>query len=302
MPTHRREIIYQSDSTASFRAWGSQVDQGFEAAGAIRASDAGQINWNTVNVPAGPNQFTNGTIYQFTDALQTTHPVFIQLVYGIGGLSSPSLLLRVGTNTNGNSVLSNSQQIAQLDTRGNSTSPGRSFFCCGPSWFAASLQMNRVTNPTNPHAMCLSVERTKNGSGEDTSEGIIAVVMAMDGGGSAAHRWAQFYSYSANAWRPRDTIGVMWPNNGELLGNSDGQLSTPHPFHAFDRARVLNPITSFIGVDIRMHRQEVPFTVYHYLQNIRYIVTPQLEFNTSVSHVGQFRVGGNNLTYAMRWE
>ena len=91
---------------ASFRAWGSAIASAIVAAGLVKTSDTGQINWSTVLKPSGAANFPGFEIYRFNDSLQSTYPVFIKVQYGSSTASNPGMRIGTGTITDGAGTLS----------------------------------------------------------------------------------------------------------------------------------------------------------------------------------------------------
>jgi hypothetical protein len=94
---------------ADFRAWGSELSAAMQTCGLLPSADTGQINWTTVARPAGNNTAAGYEIYQFTDSLQATYPIFVKIEYGTGNThtnyDSPALWITVGQGSNGSGTL-----------------------------------------------------------------------------------------------------------------------------------------------------------------------------------------------------
>lgn len=113
MTTNTRTLLFDSITSANFRAWGSNVAAMLAAVGLIQTTDTGQINWTTVAVSTGSSgEFIQGyEIYRFADTLQATRPVFIKVEYGStngGGATvqgAPCIYVTVGTTTDGAGIL-----------------------------------------------------------------------------------------------------------------------------------------------------------------------------------------------------
>lgn len=88
---------------AAFRAWGSGISAALAAAGLVKTADTGQINWTTVLAPTTTNTQVGYEIWRFSDALQSTYPVFVRIDYGSNFYFAvnPQIWVTVGTATNG---------------------------------------------------------------------------------------------------------------------------------------------------------------------------------------------------------
>lgn len=106
MATQSWSSPVDTTTTAGFRAWGSELSAKFAAVGLVQASDTGQINWTTVNLP-GSGAYGGYEIWRFNDSLQATAPIFIKIEYGAASTinSSPGLRITVGTGSNGAGTL-----------------------------------------------------------------------------------------------------------------------------------------------------------------------------------------------------
>jgi hypothetical protein len=116
MTTNTYTTTWDHSTTAGFRAWGSALSAAIQACGCALTADTGQINWATVNVPAGANTAAGYEIYAFTDTLQATSPIYIKLEYGTGPLGAanyPMLWVTVGTATNGAGTLTGTTTVRQ---------------------------------------------------------------------------------------------------------------------------------------------------------------------------------------------
>lgn len=123
MTTSTYSTTWAHVDSPSFRLWGSKLSAALQACGLLQTADTGQINWTTVAY-SNTASFSSGyEIYQFTDELQATSPVFIRIDYGTGNqpgvaTGSPSIWVTVGTGTDGagnlTGVVSTQEQITGL--------------------------------------------------------------------------------------------------------------------------------------------------------------------------------------------
>lgn len=92
-------ILHNSD--AAFRSWGQTIANAIVAAGLVKTTDTGQIDWGTVTKPIA-NTAGGYEIYRFDDALQATRPIFIKFEFGTGGsVNNPQMWVTAGTATDG---------------------------------------------------------------------------------------------------------------------------------------------------------------------------------------------------------
>lgn len=100
-------------SDAGFRAWGSELSGQIGSVGTIstcltQTADTGQINWASVARP-GTNTAGGYEIWQLTDSLGVSSPVYLKVEYGTGSSSAiPMVWVTTGTGTNGSGTLTGS--------------------------------------------------------------------------------------------------------------------------------------------------------------------------------------------------
>lgn len=178
MATDQRTLPGVSNTDADFRSWGSGLSAQFAAVGLVKAADTGQIDWSTVLKPSGSGQQRGYEIWRFNDALQATRPVFIRIDYGTGIFSnSLGLWVTVGTGTNGAGTLTGQVNTVRAVSASAVPTTGVSY-CSG-----SSSRLNLVTNyGVSTSVMVLCVERTKNGAGSDTGDGIIRLKYSSQDG------------------------------------------------------------------------------------------------------------------------
>lgn len=179
MSTDQRTLPGNFTVDADFRSWGGGLSAQFAAIGLVKTSDTGQIDWSTVLKPTGSLQQRGYEIWRFNDALQATKPVFIRIDFGSASSlpTAPGLWVTVGTGTNGAGTLTG--QVSTIRTAGaGSTVASATSYCSG-----SSSRLNLVTNASGVGTvMVICVERTKNGAGVDTGDGIIRLIYANSDG------------------------------------------------------------------------------------------------------------------------
>ena len=108
MATYSFNQVIDHSSDATFRAWGSAINNALTTVGLTQTADTGQVNWTTVTRP-GTNTTAGYEIWRFNDSLQATAPIFIKLSYGTATSALfPRLLCDIGTGSDGAGTLTNS--------------------------------------------------------------------------------------------------------------------------------------------------------------------------------------------------
>lgn len=154
---------------AQFRAWGKAISDSLQAVGIVKTADSGQINWATVAAPTAANTQMGYEIYRFNDTLQSTAPVFIKLAFGSGSNSThPALWISVGTGSNGSGTITG-EMLPEQQTYASYSSTATTHYVSGSSnRFVIAIQ-----GTSSSYQIILTVERTHNSSGSDTSNGIM---------------------------------------------------------------------------------------------------------------------------------
>lgn len=107
MAKERFLLPFGFDDDDGYRNWGSTISAKFGLCGFAKTADTGQVDWTVAVRPGGTNQTPHYEIWQFTDALQATKPVFIKVIYGLGDYTTTgTIFIQVATATNGTGGLS----------------------------------------------------------------------------------------------------------------------------------------------------------------------------------------------------
>lgn len=192
LPTTVTGIVPDGTTNAQFQAWGQNVSVLIANTGMTKVTATGNIDWTTVATSTGEAGFE---IWAFADALQVSAPVYFRLGYGgAGATARPALYLTLGGALGaGNATIATlggaAQTTSNLMISGNVTSTNTAFvsFACGN---ASSLVLGLWCGTTNvlafasggppysntalpsPASLILSIERTHDANGADTTEGV----------------------------------------------------------------------------------------------------------------------------------
>lgn len=200
-------------SNASFTSWGKNASDALKAL-LTQTSDSGQINWGTVGNPSAANQSMGYEIYRFSDALQSTMPCYIKFEYGSGqAAASPTIWITVGTGSDGAGNLTG--QVGTRFQLYGDNSNGTTYT------HVFSGDVNRVCGcfffGQNGQNMFFAVERTHDGSGGDTSEGIMFFVAQ----GYQSRAYSQIIKANqVGAWYPHWNATLPPTGNGANSNNS----------------------------------------------------------------------------------
>ena len=154
---------------AQFRAWGKAISDSLQAVGIVKTADSGQINWATVAAPTAINTQMGYEIYRFNDTLQSAAPVFIKLAFGSGANSSnPTLWISVGTGSNGSGTITGEILPEQQNYASSSATATTHYVSGSSNSFVIAIQ-----GTSSSYHIVLTVERTHDSSGSDTSNGVM---------------------------------------------------------------------------------------------------------------------------------
>lgn len=195
MATDQRSLPAFFNTDADFQAWCQGIAAQLVVAGLVKTADTGQINNATVVKPAATNTVQGYEIYRFNDALQATVPVFIKIEYGSGGaVDRPSLWWTVGSSTNGAGTLGGQLSARRQFNAISSKSAGVTLpsYCCGNST-GAFMMVNNYDSASTNFGLLMIIERTRDGSGAATSDGVI-----MFGSAISNNNWHQILPASGS--------------------------------------------------------------------------------------------------------
>ena len=188
------------ESDANFRTLLGFIRTMFTNFGWVQTSDSGQINPATVTYPGSNNSDAGYEVWRMADSLQSSFPVYVKIFYGRGGANG-AFRINLGismsvTDGSGNFTGIASSGPAFAVTGNPSTRPisdATSFRIFG------SGDTNRMVFSFWPDVVnqaygCLfGIERTKDGNGADTGEGIVAIWNAFGGNNTSTNSndWSQ---------------------------------------------------------------------------------------------------------------
>lgn len=183
MTTATYSTTWQHTTNATFQAWGSALSAAMQSCGLSQTTDTGQINWTTVVIPATINTAGGYEIYKFTDALQSTSPVFLKIEYGTGDLltgnGTPGMWLTVGQGSNGSGTLTGtlSARYQILGTYSNApitstTISYPTYICFDGSYLGVAFKLGGLFNGSS--SIAIGATTFMVGRGVNTSGAYVA--------------------------------------------------------------------------------------------------------------------------------
>ncbi len=220
-----------NNTNTSFRNWGSNVSAKILAAGMVKASDTGQIDFTTVQTPAALGTSQGYEIWQFNDTLQATAPVFFKLEYGSGAATAdPGTWLTFGSGSNGSGTLTGSLST-RMSVNGTAAGATTWFFSGSNNRFMMAA-MAAGANASSSTILILSFERTVDANGNVTSEGVLVVTKSKTTWGQVGWNTTTGAMTAVEA-----SLGAMGPSVGS---GSSGYATAIYPvFHT--KGNFLNP-------------------------------------------------------------
>lgn len=220
---------FASGTDAAIRDWAGKIAALFQAGGWVQTSDTGQTAAAALTAATTGSEVRGYQIWRMADALEGTAPVFVKIEFGSGSAAAnPGMWVTVGTGSNGTGTLTGVfvARTVTASITGNAS-----------VYFVGSASTSRICFFIGlTHHFALSIERTKDASGADTSDGILIFMDSVASNGSTL----QIYRLARPTGNtPPNSIwyGVIAPSGttwalGANVGVSplrffDGKLTNP---------------------------------------------------------------------------
>jgi hypothetical protein len=279
MATTTSQMYYDTyQSTTYLQGWiGSFINSMVSVTGWLQTADTGQTAASGFTNLQYGNQSLGYQIYTFTDSLTATYPIYVKFEFGVGVTGgAPGMWITVGTGTNGSGTLTGqvSARLPLSDYYGSQgSSQFTSYFSGASNRFVCSLWESLNIN------WIISIERSKDSSGNDNTDGIILHVASRANGAyqqfiPSTGTVVQYIPFWVGAFSPYPTMAV---NN--LVG-----IAFPTPFNACPYNSGYNLAISN-GTDIPMYNQVIG-TIYGNSHN--YL---QLQYNNAIALVPAYNIG-----------
>lgn len=183
MATSNFNVSTAQVTNADFRAWALALHNAI-AAVLTYVAQTGEIDFTTVLTPSAINQKRGFRIYRFSDTLQATHPVFIRIDFGSGGLAitHPGLWVQIGQAVDGSGNLSvpitgTVRAADQVASSGAPTVVATDSYVSGSS-SRLTLTLWPLAHAVNVNMPSITIERSKDATGADTVDAVLLMVVA----------------------------------------------------------------------------------------------------------------------------
>jgi hypothetical protein len=187
MATSTSNLPAYFNNAADFQTWCAGIIAALTTGGGslTQTTDTGQINTGTVAAPSVSQTASGYAIFKFNDALQATSPVFIKMEFGSAyTVTTPSMWVTIGTGTNGAGTLTGATTTRQMFASTSAKSAGVTLPTYvqgdGGGFVIASAYDSTAPGPM----MFCAVDRTCDGTGAATSDGIFQITSGQAGGNS----------------------------------------------------------------------------------------------------------------------
>jgi hypothetical protein len=211
------------DTLARFLAFYKPISDGLSAAGWVKTSDTGQVDWVTLTLPSA-NTFVY-EIWRMADAAQATCPCFMKLRYYRGNSANAMRLgLELGTGSNGSGTLTGNLSTLAVNSDTNATAGYyTNYFSGGNNRMQLGLRAD--VDAYNP--VLVSVERRKSNAGADLDDWLGRIY----GGPSATSGGFQQIAKPGSAWAQTtvQTVPIAWTNLTDFIGNGGPIISPVFP-------------------------------------------------------------------------
>lgn len=290
-------------NNATFQAWGSAIANAVSASGWVKTVDANQINWATVSSPnTATNLIAGYEVWHMNDtgagANQASNPVFMKFEYASGAVSNnnPQLIVTFATGCNSSGGLTGAISARHFLEVSNSTNTVTSVYSGDVNRFQIALwglSVNATMNTvaTSTLAAMLSVERTKDASGNDTNEGLL---LCFKKGTSSPNFFQQYLNLTAG---PTGVEGAGWSSLMPTanIGLATGVQTAVYPVY-HSKGVFLNPGMGVLTVYAQVVSELQTLSVPIYGQNHTYMC-----FSNAMYTIAS-RGGNANTIPMMRWE
>jgi hypothetical protein len=294
-----------------FRGWTQLIANGFISANWVRVADSGNINFATVTTPATASLSSGYDIFRMTDALNVAAPVYVKVEYGSGTTNTiPSIWLTIGSGSTGAGMVTGAASQRQQLTLSTQSTNAISSFISGDAnrihmalWSFSNATFGGTSVTTLAQAWYFSIERTKDATGADTTEGVLLVVKGA--GSAAATSYNQQYWNSVTGSSGNEpSWGVLMPSIN-VAPTSAVQTAFYPIYHS--KGVFVNPgmgTLCFIGSStagaVVPATEGCPLVVPMYGSNHTYMPLSALVAGPNLQ--GRNGNQGANTTYAMRYE
>lgn len=239
MATNKQTLTLSATITdAEFRTMAQFLANTMESGGVIRTADTGQVNLSTMTFPGTNNTAAGYEIRRFTDALQSTAPVFLKIEYARGGGTNFfDIFLTIGTGSDGSGNLTGVKFTrTQIGLITNFTSLP-CYVSAGTSWMVTILGANNTFTPSG----IFSIERAKTSAGADSNKGVYLLT-------NKTNQQCRFIDFTgvSTPINESSNYGCFAPTQLTSGLHSSGNVAV-YPFYFFGVGETMPPSRNVVG-------------------------------------------------------
>jgi hypothetical protein len=251
MATQQSFLVFDNSTLANFKSWAQAISGWFTTAGWSQTADTGQVNWGTISsVPAAA-----AFVYEIWKPGDALTAFYVKIQYGTssGTPAGPRWRYQVGTGTDGSGNLTGFVS-ALIEPGGNAgVGQGSTLFECDFSGATDRISIMMWRNGTGTGlgaAQIMSLERTKDVTGANTSDGVTSVSGSLTSASSNAGQVTVVFGIGvAVQSAARDYITLSSGVNASAVFNNNIPVAPVFP----EYGKFGNPLTT-IGF---VHTQDV---------------------------------------------
>lgn len=198
-------------SAANMQAMASFISSGLQDFGWVKTADTGQCNPATLPAPTTAGQVVGFEIFRMADPLQGVAPVFMKLSYGCAvGNYYFALTVEIGTGTDGAGAITGGIFGPRLIPSQSNGAANACYLTADSSRFGLAYCSGGPS-----HSFSVWVERTKQSSGLDASDGVLVFTSSNAG---LSSQYCPFTGYTIglrtqfNLATPPGASGATAPN------------------------------------------------------------------------------------------
>jgi hypothetical protein len=233
MTTSIYSAVLNHSTTAGFRAWGSGLSSNLTAAGLVKTTDSGQINWTTVNKPTLAMTVAGYEIWKLPDS-----SIFFKLEYGNhSDATSPLIYVTSGTGSSGAGAITGAISPQTFITMGN------------PPFSISQLYLTYIS-VTNNH---LTLVLASAGNNAQHPMAIYNCAKTVDSAGAPTTvGYGSFIPYNGGLQSVRISPATAYTRNlngyGCLPGMPTETLTTNAEYQAYQSFLNLPEVKPYIGM------------------------------------------------------
>jgi len=299
-----------NSTAANFRAWTNNVSAQFISAGWVRSGDTGNIDFTSVAAPTNPMDRMGYDIFKMQDTLQATAPIFVRVDYGAGFTSAnnPGMLFQVGSGTDGVGGLTGAVSakfpvfVANNSNASITYASGDTNRMCFAFWASGGLGTpvsngNTFSTAHSPTVGLFSIERTKDASGNDTSDGAYISTRDPQSGSTVLFR-QQYWNQKSGPGAIEDW-GILYPTPNTTQMTS--LTMSVYPQFFVKGGAFCNPGMNILGWTVPTLREDTPVKIHMYGSDHFYMPIPvpwggaNITSNRNIATMA-------NCAFAMRFE